>query len=180
MANERLIDPVNDDAVPKVDNAVSVGEDLKFQERWWKFERFVWLLFLLALIADVLGLFGEGWLAKAEAHQDGSAMDMWYERVERTSTPSILRIKFRPEAAENGAVQLFVSESVVKGLGAERVVPQPEKSVVGNGGITYTFPVTGGPMEMEIQLEPTAPGVRSFTVGVPGKQAVTERVVVMP
>lgn len=178
---EKLIDPVNDDAVPQVDNAVSVGEDLKFQERWWRFERVAWLFFLLVLAADALGLFGRGWLAKAEDHRAGSGIDVFYERVARAETPTVLRVSFRPDAVVNGKAQLFVSESVVKKLGAQRIAPQPESSVLGNGGITYTFPSDAThPGDVQIGMEPEAPGVAHFTVQVPGREAVTERVVVMP
>lgn len=180
MADERLVSPVDDNDVPKVDDAIAVGEDLGFQERWWKFERVIWMFFLLVLIADALGVFGEGWLAKAEAHANGSGLDVWYERVERASSPSTMRVKFRPDAIVNGQAQLYVSGSVVKELGAQRIAPQPERSAVGEGGITYTFPAGEGAAEVEIQMQPPGPGVRQFTVQVPGKQPVTERVVVMP
>ncbi len=178
---QKLIDPVNDDQVPKVDNAVSVGEDLKFQERWWTFERVVWIFFLLVLVADALGVFGRGWLAKAEDHRAASGIDIFYERVERAETPSVMRVALRPDAVVNGKAQLFVSESVVKKLGAQRIAPQPESSAIGNGGITYTFAVDPAkPGDVEIGMQPEAPGVVHFTVQVPGKEAVTERVVVMP
>ncbi len=178
---EKLSDPVNDDQVPRVDNAVSVGEDLKFQERWWTFERVVWIFFLLVLVADALGAFGRGWLAKAEEHRPGSGIDIFYERVERSETPSVLRVAFRPDAVVNGKAQLFVSESVVKKLGAQRIAPEPESSAIGNGGITYTFAADAAkPGDVEIGMQPEAPGVARFTVQVPGKEAVTERVVVMP
>ena len=65
MAKEKLLDPLKGDEVPKVDNAVAVGEDLEFQERWWTFERVIWSFFALILLADMLGAFGRGWLAKA-------------------------------------------------------------------------------------------------------------------
>jgi hypothetical protein len=178
---ERLIDPVNDEQVPRVDNAVSVGEDLKFQERWWRFERVVWWFFLLVLVADALGVFGRGWLAKAEDHRPGSGIDVFYERVERAETSSVLRVSFRPDAVVNGKAQLFISDSVVKKLGAQRIAPQPESSVIGNGGITYTFPVNAAnPGDVEIGMQPEAPGIAHFTVQVPGREAVSERVVVMP
>ncbi len=178
---EKLIDPVNDDQVPRVDNAVSVGEDLHFQERWWKFERVIWIFFLLVLVADALGAFGRGWLAKAEDHKPGSGMDVFYERVERAETPSVLRVALRPDAVVNGKAQLFVSESLVKKLGAQRVAPEPESSAIGNGGITYTFPVDPAkPGDVQFGLQPEAPGIAHFTVQVPGKEPVTKRVVVMP
>lgn len=180
MAEERFTNPVSGDEVPKVENAIAVGEDLAFQERWWKLERVVWSVFLLVLIADVLGVFGRGWLAKAQLKEPASGMQVDYERVERGSTPSIMKIQFAPDAAVNRQLQLFVSESLVKELGAQRVVPQPEHSTLGEGGITYTFPAQSGKTEMQIELQPSFPGVHSFTLQIPGKQAVGAHVVVVP
>jgi hypothetical protein len=180
MAEQRLTNPVSGDEVPKVDNAVSIGEDLQFQERWWKFERLVWGFFVLVLLADVLGLFGRGWLAKAQLKEPNSGMVVDYERVERASTPSIMRIDFGPDAVVNHQLQLFVSESLVKELGTQRVVPQPEHSSIGDDGITYTFPAQGGKTEVQFALESSFPGVHRFTLQVPGKKAVGARVVVMP
>jgi len=178
---ENLIDPVRDERIPRVDDAVQVGEDLQFQERWWKFERVVWIFFLLVLVADALGAFGQGWLARSEDHRPGSGIDVWYDRVERAETSTVLRVQFRPEVVTDGKARLFVSDSVVKSLGAQRVSPQPESSAIGNGGITYTFPVDPvKPGDVQISMQPEAPEVARFTVQVPGREAVTKRVVVMP
>ena len=55
-----------EDTVPKVDDTIAVGEDLEFQRKWWRFERVAWIIFALFVLADVLGLFGRGYLANAE------------------------------------------------------------------------------------------------------------------
>jgi hypothetical protein len=177
---QSFTDPVSGNEVPKIDDAVAIGEDLKFQERWWKFEHVVWWFFLLILLADVFGVFGRGWAAKAKLMEPKSGMFVDYERVERASTPSIMKIQFGPDSVVNGQIQLFASESLVKELGTQRVVPQPEHSVIGNGGITYTFPAQGGVQDVQLQLEPSFPGVHKFTLQVPGKQAVGGRVLVVP
>jgi len=96
-------------------------------------------------------------------------------------TPSILSLQFRPDAVQNGTVQLFVSNTVVKELGTQRVSPQPERSVLGNNGVTYTFPVQGrGPATVDLQLQSSFPGIHAFTLQVPGKQAVGGNIVVLP
>lgn len=180
MGEEPFYRAVEEHGVPQVDDAVEASEDLKFQERWWKFERAIWVFFLLVLIADALGAFGRGWLAKAQLKDPASGMNVKYERVERAGTPSTMQISLQPEAVQNGQAQLFVSDSLLQDLGAQRIVPQPEKSVVGGGGVTYTFPASGGAAELQIALEPKSPGVHRFRMQVAGRQAVEARVVVMP
>ena len=180
MAKEQFLNPVSGDEVPKIDGAVAIGEDLNFQERWWTFEKIIWSVFVLILLADVLGLFGRGWLAKAKAGGADSGMMVDYERVERASTPSIMDIHLQPDAVAGGAVRLFVSDTVVKQLGNMRVAPQPQSSEIGNKGITYTFPVNGMPAEVQFALEPSFPGVHEFTLQIAGKTPVNGRVVVVP
>ncbi len=180
MEKQSLTNPISGDEVPKVDNAVAVGEDLEFQERWWKLERLIWSLFALILIADVLGFFGRGWFAKARLLEPDSGIAVNYERVERASTPSIMTIRFLPESIVNGSAQLFVSNSIVKQLGAQRIAPQPERSIIGDGGITYSFAASGSDADVQIALEPSFPGYREFSLQVPGKKSVGAHVVVVP
>lgn len=164
----------------KVDGAVSVGEDLEFQERWWKFENVVWSFFALLLLLDVLGVFGRGWAAKAKTATSDGALNIQYERIERTMTPSVMRVHFGPNAAIDGKYKLFVSASVVGELGNQRIAPQPESSSVGDGGYVYTFPALGEPAVVSFSLEPASPGIYHWKLGIPGGAAIQKRVVVVP
>jgi hypothetical protein len=75
---------------------------------------------------------------------------------------------------------LFVSQSVVEQLGAQRIVPEPQTSAVGDGGITYTFPASALPATVDIALEPSFIGVHDFRMGVVGSPMVRGKVLVMP
>ena len=77
------------DSVPKVANELAVGEDLDFQRKWWRFEKIVWVLFLIIVLLDIAGVFGRGPVAKAHARTSRGLMTIDYQRIERFSTPSI-------------------------------------------------------------------------------------------
>jgi hypothetical protein len=179
MTTDSTTKPV-EDSVPKVDGSVAVGEDLEFQRRWWRFERIIWSFFVLIIICDLLGLFGRGYLAKAQRSTADQTIQVKYERVERVNAPSIMTISFGPSAIRNGQVHLFVSESVVKELGMRRVIPDPGSSTVGNGGVTYIFPATTLPAAVEFELSPSRPGIPSFTAGIVGAEMVKAKVTVLP
>lgn len=168
------------DSVPKVADEVAVGEGLNFQRKWWKFERIIWLLFLVVLICDVLGLFGRGWLAKAKLSTPDHSLTVDYERVERAGTPSIMTLHFGPAAERNGHIQVFVGNEVIRGLGARRISPQPASSVLTDGGITYTFAAGSTPTIAEIALQPMFPGGHEIRIQVPGSQPIQAHVFVMP
>jgi hypothetical protein len=124
------VDPVSGDEVPEIDDAIAVGEDLQFQERWWRFEQIVWGLFLLVLLADFLGVFGAGWLAHAQVNEPATGMHLHYERIACTGTPTKLAIEFDDGAVGNGNVRRLVSDSIARSLGAQRIIPQPEISAI--------------------------------------------------
>jgi hypothetical protein len=179
MTTDSTKKPV-EDSVPKVDGSVAVGEDLEFQRRWWRFERIIWSFFVLIIICDLLGLLGRGYLAKAQRNTADQTIQVKYERVERANAPSVMSISFGPSAIRDGKIHLFVSESIVKELGARRVIPEPASSIVGDGGVTYVFPATILPATVEIELSPSFPGIRSFTTGVVGAEMVKAKVTVLP
>ncbi len=169
-----------EDSISKVDDEIAVGSDLDFQRKWWRFTKILWIVFVGIVIADLLGCFGRGPLAKAHLRTTDGTMDVTYERIERFSTPSILRIQFGQNVIHDGKVQVWVSESLVKSLGNQRVIPQPLSSVVGAGGILYTFSATTLPATVQFALEPTGPGIYRITLRVPGSEQVTLKIFVMP
>lgn len=172
--------PVKDN-IAKVENDLSVGEDLEFQRRWWRFEHVIWILFGVVIVLDLLGVFGRGILAKTHDQTRDAALNLQYERFQRFQTPSILTIHFGPEAIRNGRIQLWVNDSVIRGLGNQRIIPQPESSVLVDGGILYSFPAGSNPDSVEFALQPSAPGIEDFTLRLPalGDQ-LTERVIIYP
>ena len=169
-----------EDSVPKINDELAVGADLEFQRRWWRWEKRIWIVFAVIIIADVLGCFGRGPLAKAHARTNDGTMDISYERIERFSTPSILTIKFGPNADRNGAVRIWVSDSLVQELGNQRVVPQPDSSKLDGHGILYTFQSNPHPDTLQFALQPSAPGIFPLTLRVEGADEFDTKIYVMP
>ena len=105
MVTEPFSKPVKD-SVAKVNNEIEVGENLDFQRKWWRFENVVWVFFTLIILLDLAGLFGRGPIAKAERRSADGTIDVKYERIERTDSPSILTIDFGPSAIQDGKITL--------------------------------------------------------------------------
>jgi hypothetical protein len=169
-----------EDTISKVNDEIAVGSDLEFQRKWWRFTQVLWIVFAAIIIADLLGCFGRGLVANAHVRTKDGAMEVKYERIERFSTPSVLRIQFGPTAIHDGKIQLWTSESLIKSLGNQRVVPQPATSAVGQNGILYTFAATTAPAAVEFALEPLAPGISHLRLRVPGSEELALRLFVMP
>lgn len=179
MSDIPLNSPV-EDSVPKVGEEVAVGENLDFQRKWWRFEKIAWTVLVLILIVDLLGGFGRGWLAKAKKATADQALTLEYERIERANTPSIMTFHFDSSAIHRNQILLFVSDSLVKPLGAQRIAPQPALSKIGADGITYTFAASTAPASVQIELTPSFPGMHTFRVQVEGSSPIDGNIFVMP
>jgi hypothetical protein len=179
MAREPFTKPV-ENSVARVNDEVAVGENLEFQRKWWRFENAAWAIFTLVIILDLSGLFGRGPLAKAERRTTDGTIVVKYERIERTESPSIMTIQFGQPAIHSGKIQLYVSNSLVKPLGTQRVIPAPQNTTIGDGGFTYTFPASKPPASVDLALQPAGPGVFDFTVGVVGAEQVHAKIGVVP
>jgi hypothetical protein len=172
-------EPVQD-SISKVNDEVAVGSDLEFQRKWWRFEKIVWSIFSLIVVLTLAGAFGKGPLANAQKQTQDGSVTTKYERVERYGAPSILTVQFQPVAIKNGQVQLWVGSELVKALGNQRVIPQPEKSVLDHGGILYTFPSAAVPEGVEFELQPKSVGRTELQLGVPGFERLTLGIFTMP
>ena len=179
MVTEPFSKPVQD-TVAKVNDDIAVGEDLEFQRKWWRFENAVWIFFTVVIVLDVAGLFGRGPLAKAELNAADGTMNVKYERIERTDSPSMLTIQFAQSAIKDGKISLYASNSLVAELGTQRIIPAPSVTEVGFGGLTYTFAASKAPATVALALEPAGPGIYEFNLGVVGAAPVHARVVVVP
>jgi hypothetical protein len=179
MVTKPSTTPVTQSA-PRVNGEIEVGEDLEFQRKWWRFENLTWILFTLIIVLDLAGLFGRGPIAKAERRTADGTIDVKYERIERTDSPSILTIDFGPSAIHDGKIRLHISESLVKGLGTQRVVPAPLETMIGDGGLTYTFSASKPPAAVDLALQPSGPGIYHFTIGVVNAEPIQAKIFVVP
>jgi hypothetical protein len=168
------------DTVAKINGEVAVGEDLQFQRRWWRFERMVWIFFVVVIVLDLAGAFGRGPLAHAEMHSADGSFSVRYERIERTGTPSMLSITLQKSAFVDGVATIHVNDALVGALGAQRVIPQPVNTVIGDGGLTYTFPGREAPAEIRIELQPSGPGVYPIELKRSGRPPLRADVWVVP
>jgi hypothetical protein len=169
-----------EDNVASVNDEIAVGFDLDFQEKWWRFERILWMLFAGLVLAGLAGAFGRGFLSKATVEAPDGSIKVEYERIARYSAPSILTVQFGPATVREGQVQLWLGDAVVRSMGAQRVVPQPVSSSLTEGGLIAKFPALSAPSSVEFALEPAKPGLHELTLRAIGSPEVRFTVAVLP
>lgn len=163
------------------EDELSVAQDLEFQRRWWRFEQVIWVIFAAILALDLSGLMGQGPLSKARAQTEHGAMQVNYQRIERYGTPSILTVQFGPGAVQDGKVALWVSDTMLQRLGARRVSPEPERSLIDTRGVLYTWRASKNPKFASFALKPMDVGTTKFTIVLPATGGEIRRsIFVMP
>ena len=110
MAAKSFSQPV-EESISKVNNEVEVGEDLDFSAQVVALREFC----LGHLFLDHTARFMRSVRTQA-GRQSGAAIgdgtiDVKYERIERTESPSLLTIRFGQSAIVDGKIKLFNSES---------------------------------------------------------------------
>jgi hypothetical protein len=184
MAAESATQPI-EDSIPKVDNEIAVGSDLEFQRRWWKWEFVAWTIFTVLIIAAVAGFLGRGYFSKTRAASADGAIQVEYERVARFGAPTVAAVTFGPAAIHDGKVQLWANQSILREMGTQRVIPQPQQASLTENGTLFTFAVNdqvagATPARVQFMLQPTAVGRQTLRLGSPGSPTVTAKVLVLP
>jgi hypothetical protein len=103
-----------------------------------------------------------------------------YERIERTGTPSMMTVKVNRMQGTGNAVELFLSDAAVSGLGLRRVIPAPAITTIGNGGLTYRFPSGLLPADVRFEFQPVGAGVYHVALSTPGEAPIKLTVAVVP
>jgi hypothetical protein len=132
------------------------------------------------IVLDLAGAFGRGPLANAEAHSPEPGLDVKYERIERSGTPSLMTVTLDARTFHDGHADLVLSDSAVGGLGLRRVIPAPESTFVGKDRLIYRFPAGQSAAVVRFEFEPAGAGIYDLGIGVPGVAPVHFRIAVVP
>lgn len=167
-------------SVGRVNDEIAVGTDIAFERKWWRLEKVVWTVMALLLVAGLSGAMGRGPLAKVNTQTPDNSLQMQYERFERYKTPSTLGLTLTGSAIQNHRALVWVSESLLKSLGTQRISPEPAVSEPGDNRTLYAFPAEDGEAKLQFTLEPGQPGIFDIAVGVVHGPELHRQVIVWP
>lgn len=155
-------------ATMKQVGSLEVYEDLPFQERSWKIQRFGWILMGLAVMGALLGLFGPGPLSSASQGRQGGPLRLEYNRFERFQSPATLHIHLKPGVEKEGAVRVWINHDYLKGVQIRGITPEPDEVEGGPDRLTYLFRVekSGPPKEITFHLETEQFGLLPGRIGL--------------
>lgn len=168
--------------LPEVSNDLTEGFDPEFEKKWWTAEHVSWLVMIIVLIAGLCGFLGRGAWSRRTIDASANGFTIKYERVVRYKTPTLIIVRFHPDAMQGQHLLLRISDTVVQQLGEQLVVPQPTASTVVPGGLLYSFPInnSGQPQQVSLGLEPATVGPVQIQLQIPGRPPFTRSVFALP
>jgi len=83
-------------------------------------------------------------------------------------------------AADPQHIRLFISDSALSGLGLLRVIPAPQTTTVGDGGLLYTFPRAALPASIRFEFQPVGAGIYHVELGASHETVMRLTVAVVP
>lgn len=128
-------------ATPERDQNL-IYENVPFERRWMRFERSMWMLLSLLLLAGCFGVFGQG--AYARRTQESGPLKVEYDRIVRSRTQPDFVVTLDTSATQAGQVRLLLTGAVTGKARLFDVVPKPATEELLEKGVALTFKTLPG------------------------------------
>lgn len=162
--------------------SIELYEDVDFQRRQWRWQRFGWVLMCLFAAAGLLGYFGDGPYSAGVASSTDGALRLDYERFARRDAVSRLRVTLAPQALVDGHVELRVGNDYLRNVQIHAITPEPEQSIAGAEDVAYRFAGAASGRELVIWfvVETQKAGMQQLRIGASGGTGLAARQLVFP
>ena len=114
------------------------GENVDFQQRWWRLESICYPIFALLILAGLAGVFGRGPLSRTSAGSSDAAPRVDYERFARFRTPTVLVVHAASSAGDS-TLTVRITGAMTERIPVSRIVPQPAVQRPVPGGQQYVW-----------------------------------------
>src|SRR5690606_7114479 len=112
-------------------------EDMGFQRRAWRMERVAWSVMGLLVLLTGLGLFSDGVLSTATAHDESRRIEVDYDRFYRNSAAATMR--WRIQAAHESQSTVSVNQEFAEAFMVEAMLPEPSSVIATHDGVRLVF-----------------------------------------
>jgi len=148
-----------------------VKEDMAYQVRVWRFERWGWYLLLLVILLALLGLFSRGPLSSRQVDGGDGKVSVKYEMFHRngSSNPMTVTVQGVPDAT----VELDLQGDLMEGFSIEILQPQPVRANSAGRGLKFWLQTDAqGRASIYLTLRGDGLGRFSTTLSSPGSATV--------
>jgi hypothetical protein len=149
-----------------------VSEDMAYQVKVWRFERWGWYALALVVLLALLGLFSRGPLSTRDVHGSDGKVRVQYEVFHRngSSNPMVISLIGAPDTK----VELELSGELLDGFSIESLQPEPFRaSSAGQGMKLWLQTDIQGHASLYLTLRGDGLGLFSTRVTSPGASSVS-------
>lgn len=149
---------------PRMTPSPELGEDRRFQDRFWRAQRIAWWVFGLIIVAALAGMTGSGGpLSRVETRTADGRIDS--PRVSRWSAADEVRF----ELSGRGERTIDLSRGFAAHFQVHDIQPAPARVIGSAEGQTLLFETHGeGAVDVVIHVTPENPGIAQFTASLNG------------
>lgn len=153
---------------------LQIEQDLAFQEREWRFERFGWAALFALVTAGALGLFGHGPISWTSVSTDDGALEVRFERFGRNGGNQELVLDVAASAAEAGTWEINISRDYLGVLEVNSITPEPDAVESLGDELRYTFAQADPGADLRVSFDVTPDGLwrQSGRIGIAGGSSV--------
>ena len=156
-----------------------VREDMAYQVKVWRFERWGWYVLVLLVALGLCGMFSRGPLSSRDVHGSDGKLRVQYEVFHRngSTNPMVISVVGAPDAM----VEIELSGDVLDGFSIETMLPQPGlASSAGDGMKLWLQADAQGRANLYITLRGDGLGQFSTQVSSPGAAPVALNQFILP
>lgn len=148
-----------------------VHEDMAYQKKVWRFERFGWYLLVLLMVLGLAGLFSRGLLSTRDVRSEDGRVRVQYEMFHRYGSTNTMEISVSGEP--ESTVELELTGEMLEGFSIETLQPQPVRSRSAAKGIRFWVQTdTQGQANLFITLRGDGLGLFHSRIVLPGTNDV--------
>ncbi len=157
-----------------------IAEDMPAQRVTWRVQRIGWIGFALTCAAAMLGLFGDGFLARSQITDPTGRLRIDYDRIERREASSLLRIR-ADKLPPGGEALVRYGRGFVDTRSLRATDPAPLRAAGDAAGLVHAYAVPpSGSIEISVEYRPREPGATTARIGLDGGPELTIDQFVLP
>lgn len=159
---------------------LEVDFDLGQQEREWRFERIIWALGALILLAAAFGLLGHGPYSETKAGDERSGLWARYNWVTRYQSPELISVHAKPLGGRE--VSVSFTQAFVEHIDLDSIMPEPVRVELDGSRYNFVFATgaSGDPSTVYFHYRPDRYGPLMTDVEASSGDRISIRQFVLP
>jgi hypothetical protein len=124
---------MNDDHPDLQSREYPIREDMSYQMKVWRFERFGWYVLILLMVLGLAGLFSRGALSTRDVRSEDGKVRVEYEMFHRNGSMNSMKVSV--SGTPDSQVEVELAGEMLEGFSIESLQPAPIRSRSSSQGL---------------------------------------------